>query len=938
MPARCALLIGNSTFRHEELARLSAPANDVRELAALLENPAIGEFRTELKLDVGLVDARKAIKRLFEDRHPDDLVLFYYSGHGLLDARGRFYLAMTETDPADPDAGSIDETWLRGVFDESRSRRQVAILDCCHSGALIPGEPARKDASASPILTERTLDPSGHGRFIMAATTATTSAFEQEGRSLYTRHLVEGLKDGGAAPRSPEVTVFDLHAFVKRRVAETAPESMRPQLWQDARLNPDAQHLAIARNPRPRPKLPDEAITKLWSKDPEDVELASFRLMELAQPGAPLAEDARRVLAERLNAADTLTYTLGARIAGFIGAVASAPQAEATQRAVAAETQIASMAQDYAALAQRLEAEMAHAAEAAKAHDRSMETLKRRLDETAQAHPRERYHVALGSFLAAAVALFLLAGAWSSGLLRFGEAPSILRLEWERDDLAAQLAAQQEAAVKANADLQQVTEARDALSAQLAAQQAAAVKANADLQQVTEARDALSAQLAAQQAAAVKANADLQQVTEARDALSAQLAAQQEAAVKANADLQQVTEARDALSAQLAAQQEAAVKANADLRKMTGERDDLASRLKQQEEAAGSARDSLRQMTDQKDELTERLAEQEKAVASAEMREAQGLLATLGLYDGVNDGVLGLKTEAALLAFQLDSALPQSGRLDPATLAALRSAATGTSSVEPFRCTGRSVDICAEGSSFVEMGGLPEMIVIPAGKLKMGSPVTESGHSPDEGQPPEISIARFALARSEVTFDEWDACVADGGCDGHVPQDFGFGRGAHPVVDVSWDQARSYIDWLNSKVDGTPYRLPSEAEWEYAARALGQDAYPWGPNWDSSRANGKGVQSAAVGSYPANGFGVVDMIGNVSEWTEDCYRGDLRSKPADGSADIGEPGANCPKRVYRGGSWSDPHTLLLRSANRFETDADNRANNIGFRPARTLAP
>ncbi len=320
MPARKALLIGNSTFRHADLARLSAPANDVRELAALLEDPAIGGFTTELKLDVGLVDARKAIRRLFEDRHPDDLVLFYYSGHGLLDAYGRFYLAMTETDPQDPDAGSIDQTWLREVFDGSLSGRQVAILDCCHSGAFIPGEPPRKDAATGPILTEKTFDPTGHGRFIMAATTATSSAFEQEGRSLYTRHLVEGLTGGAAAPENDTVNIIDLHDFVGRRVAETAPASMRPQLWRDASLNPDSEHLTIARNPRPRPKLPEHEVSRLWSDDPEAIELAIFRLIEITRDEGDLAHDARQVLGERLNASDSLSYKLGQRISTFLGA------------------------------------------------------------------------------------------------------------------------------------------------------------------------------------------------------------------------------------------------------------------------------------------------------------------------------------------------------------------------------------------------------------------------------------------------------------------------------------------------------------------------------------------------------------------------------------------------------------------------------------------
>ncbi len=327
MSGRYALLIGNSTFRHRELARLAAPANDVRALSAALEDRTIGSFKTELKLDIVVEDAKAAMRRLFMQRHPDDLVLLYYSGHGLRDTGGRFYLAMTPTDPADPDPASIDEDWLRRVMNECAAKCQVVILDCCHSAALIPGHATPKDAQAGPVLTQSTFAPRGHGRFIMAATTADASAYEQSGSSLYTRHLVEGLTTGAAAPQAEEISVFDLHRYVAGKVAGEVQDLMRPQLWRDADLNPTSTPLVLARNPRPRVALDPELLAQLASHQPQDVELAFYRLRDIAEsPNEPRAALARDALRARLADGDTLPFSLGEKMSRFVRA---RPQAAA---------------------------------------------------------------------------------------------------------------------------------------------------------------------------------------------------------------------------------------------------------------------------------------------------------------------------------------------------------------------------------------------------------------------------------------------------------------------------------------------------------------------------------------------------------------------------------------------------------------------------------
>jgi formylglycine-generating enzyme required for sulfatase activity len=232
----------------------------------------------------------------------------------------------------------------------------------------------------------------------------------------------------------------------------------------------------------------------------------------------------------------------------------------------------------------------------------------------------------------------------------------------------------------------------------------------------------------------------------------------------------------------------------------------------------------------------------------------------------------------------------------------------------------------------------PKMVVVPAGSFVMGSPAKENGRYPDEGpQHPVTIVNPLAVSASEITFDEWDTCVAYGDCAADIT-DARWGRGQLPVINVTWDHAQQYLAWL-SKITGKPYRLLTEAEYEYAARGGTQTAYPWGEEIGKNNANCNGCgsrwddnQTAPVGSFSANAFALYDMVGNVFEWVEDCYHKSYDDAPTDGSAWIA---ADCNSRVVRGGSWStEPRTV--RSANRDEAAPDDRNHSLGFRVGRTL--
>ncbi len=236
----------------------------------------------------------------------------------------------------------------------------------------------------------------------------------------------------------------------------------------------------------------------------------------------------------------------------------------------------------------------------------------------------------------------------------------------------------------------------------------------------------------------------------------------------------------------------------------------------------------------------------------------------------------------------------------------------------------------------------PEMVIIPAGKFLMGSCESEIGRCDDEGPQHFVAIPSFKLSKYEVTFEEWDACVADGGCK-HSPDDRGWGRGKRPVINVSWWDAQEYITWLNRK-SGKRYKLPSEAQWEYAARAGTETPFSSGECLSTDQANYNGElpyvgcsqgenrkQTLPVGTLKPNPWGLHDMHGNVWEWTADCWVDSYQGAPNDGSPRDAE-GDYCVERVVRGGSWPY-HGDVLRSAFRDKYYVERRNDSLGFRLA-----
>ena len=254
------------------------------------------------------------------------------------------------------------------------------------------------------------------------------------------------------------------------------------------------------------------------------------------------------------------------------------------------------------------------------------------------------------------------------------------------------------------------------------------------------------------------------------------------------------------------------------------------------------------------------------------------------------------------------------------------------------------------GREFQDCASCPTMVTLASGNAQLGAGDNETDARPNEKPRRPVTISNmFAIGVTEVTFAEYDACVAAGGCSGR-PSDNGWGRGSRPVINVSWDDAQKYVTWLSS-TSGQSYSLPSEAQWEYAARAGDSGVYAGGSlaaicafangaaqesglRWANSACSDlSSDRTLPAGNLSKNKFGLRDMIGNVGEWTLDCNTLNLRDAPTDGSAD---QRGSCNQRVVRGGSWfSGPADL--RYASRLMQRRGDSNDFTGFRVVRKIS-
>jgi formylglycine-generating enzyme required for sulfatase activity len=247
-------------------------------------------------------------------------------------------------------------------------------------------------------------------------------------------------------------------------------------------------------------------------------------------------------------------------------------------------------------------------------------------------------------------------------------------------------------------------------------------------------------------------------------------------------------------------------------------------------------------------------------------------------------------------------------------------------------------------ASFKECEKCPEMVVVPPGAFMMGTSESASKRTAESSRHKVTFAHSFAVGRYAVTFAEWDACVADGGCNGYKPWDNGWGRGRRPAINISWSDAKSYAAWLSART-GKTYRLLSEAEREYVTRAGTTSSFWWGVSVSRGQANyddrasqdknakgASGQKTAPVDSFQPNPWGLYQVHGNIWEWVEDCVNDTYEGAPVDGSPWLK---GRCEQRVLRGGSWVSKADAV-EAGSRYGVQSEGRVSNVGFRVARTL--
>ena len=295
------------------------------------------------------------------------------------------------------------------------------------------------------------------------------------------------------------------------------------------------------------------------------------------------------------------------------------------------------------------------------------------------------------------------------------------------------------------------------------------------------------------------------------------------------------------------------------------------------------------------------------------LAETRSVLQQLGYLGDASRGQGEDLLADAIKRFQAKAGMPADGKITPTLLAVLRATKVaglpipGRPGLAPFAPGSTEHEA---GSAFKDCENCPDMVSVPAGRFVMGAAKSEKGRQKSEEPQHQVAVpAPFAISKYEVTFDEWEACSLEGGCANYRPEDGGWGRGRRPVIYVSYEDAKAYVEWLRQKT-GKPYRLLSEAEWEFAARAgtstpyaAGATLAPTQANFNASSASGRGETAykgttVEAGTFPPNPYGLYDMEGNVFEWVEDCWNPTHAGAPADASP----RGGDCQRRVTKGGA------------------------------------
>ncbi len=867
MGKKYALIIAAGHYQHpERFSLLHKTTADAEGMAAILNDDALGAFdHVTTLVDQPDRDVRVAVEKFFVRKQADDLLLLYFAGHGIRSPQGSLRLALVSTDPDAISQTSIDCDWLCDTMNNSRSKRQLIILDCCFSGAF-GRDNANTQAEAERAFAVGDVElfdsAKQQGRFVITATDKTSLALERHeehpdtDNAILTGALIEGVRSGKAADDAGNITVLSLYRHLKKAVHHATQGQQAPKL---KCYVGDGDMMLV---PSRHPPLPEEVLALTRDRD-ADTRLRGVAEIKRAIAGnTAFTEAGLRALEALASDRDTLVQSEALEAIARYGKSATAPL---------------SLSAYWQRLTAHPNAEQLH-------------TLEREIAVLVNQYPDEPELLTLKAKVQQALTVATAAATAtnvSAPPPEHAPAPELLLSRWRPwQKWGVGLSAMVLLVVGIS-----ILDPPASIEPKIK-------DGTPDHTLDPEPNNA---------------------VTEPTPVKPKQARLKIDAAPS------------DATITLLESDQPYTPNGRLP-------RDKYQVRV----EAPGYKSQTLPVDLRQGDQTLSVTLEKQRYRLTVNPNPARAEITLPDIKPSYRPGI-------ALVAGQHRITVTAKGYRSRTVVADLR---TGdqTLNVALEKISQPSGKVFRDPLS--DGGQGPAMVVISAGSFTMGSPEDEVGRGNYEGPQRPVSVPRFALGQTEVTFTDYERFAK--ATNRQLPDDEGWGTGKRPVINVSWEDAKAYTQWLSEQT-GHDYRLPTEAEWEYAARAGSATRFSYGddPKYEKLCLYGNGADqssdrswknencddgfqyTAPVASFQPNKFGLYDMHGNVWEWVEDCWHHNYKGAPTDGSAWREANGGNCPMPVVRGGSWYDA-TSWLRSVGRDRFHSNDGGISLGFRVARTL--
>jgi formylglycine-generating enzyme required for sulfatase activity len=1029
--AKIALLIGVSEYQ-PGLNPLPAAVKDVDAVQEVLLHPDMGGF-TESSVTVLKNPDRQqmetAIEMLFSDRFKDDLVLLFFSGHGIKDDTGRLYLATRGTRKSSQGelirSTAVSAGFVHDSMSRSRSKRQIVILDSCFSGAFADGMSAKDDGTVN--IREQL---GGEGRAVLTSSSSTQYSFEQTGEelSLYTRFLTEGIKTGEAdSDKDESISVEELHEYASRKVREIKPE-LKPEIY--AAREGFSIRLAKVPPGDPRQRYRKEVvrfirrgeislvgrgtldvlrarlgINAVEAKAIEDEVLEPYRrefqekLRQYEQLFTELLEQHNTVSESDRNDLQVLQQTLGLRNEDTvpIEAQVTAKLKAYTQNLQTYEQSLVKALRQECPLREDEQQQFQQLQQQLGLSDTDVEAITARVTAEVETyrHHLQQYEQAFVTAirqefpLNESKCLELQHYRESLGLTEVDVAPIEAKITTEIKTYQQKLQQYEQAFTDATqrkhypneAVRQQLQKTWQTLGLNEADVKAIESRIATEIkvhqhnlnQYEQDFAKAVQQQYPLNKIVRQKLNQRREQLNltvEDATPLETRITAEIEDHLK---NLQQYEQVFSELIKYEYPPTEANREELHHLQQILKISDEDVNQvearvLAQTKEAQKQTAVSQPPKNEDIASTEARAIDQSQEISSPSPPKTQPVSLPIGKRKSVWVGIISIAFLTFVIGlivnqgkspkhdgFPIIPTEPKKSTLTPSSPSQQDTVAKSpllppvqnihgwsaqqVQNLQQQTAKALKLDVAFRDSLKDGSQG-PLMVVIPGGRFQMGSLDTESGRDVDERQH-EVEVAAFAISKYEVTFEEYDRFAEATGRE--KPADGGWGRGRRPVINVSWDNATAYADWM-AKQTGQAYRLPTEAEWEYAARAGTTTPFYFGETISTNQANyngnsiyGKGREgvyrqkTVEVGQFPPNAWGLYDMHGNVDQWTCSLYDDDYGG----GEQRCAEPGTSGPC-VVRGGSWLNV-PRGVRGAARFGNPPRHRNYTLGFRLARTFS-